>query len=71
MKKKYWMKVTPDDYQFPLLIADSAQELAALTGASINTITSTASHLKHGRQKHGSYVSTEIEVTPEEMETMT
>lgn len=33
-----WMKVTPDKYEFPLLIADSAQELAELMGLKVDTI---------------------------------
>lgn len=37
---KLYMKVTKDEYQLPLAVADSAQELAAMVGASTNTVQS-------------------------------
>ena len=57
---KLWMQITPDKYQLPVQIADSAEELADLTGASLNVIRSTASKLIHGKQKNGSYISVVI-----------
>ena len=33
-----WIKVTDDAYELPVLIADSASELAELAGVSPNTI---------------------------------
>ena len=44
-----WLKVTMDKYELPIAVADSAKELAAITGASINTIKS--SHCRYA--KHG------------------
>lgn len=55
-----WMKVTKDKYQIPLILADSAPELARQCGATINTIRSSASHYKSGRIKYPSYISVDI-----------
>ena len=55
MKKKskeviVWMKVTNDKYELPVLVADSAPELAKMLGCSPNNIYSSLSHAKHRRQ---------------------
>lgn len=55
-----WMKVTADDLQLPLAVADTAQELADLCGTTSNNITSTVSHWKAGRIKNPSYVCVEV-----------
>ena len=50
-KEQYvWMKVTNDKYELPVLVADSAPELAKMLGCSPNNIYSSLSHAKHGRQ---------------------
>lgn len=38
MQNCIWLKVTPDKYEFPLLIADTAQELANRMGISADTV---------------------------------
>ena len=45
------MKVSKDKYELPLAVADSASELASILGCSANTIYSSISHAKDGRQK--------------------
>jgi hypothetical protein len=45
-----WMKVTNDKYELPVLVADSAPELAKMLGCSPNNIYSSLSHAKHRRQ---------------------
>jgi hypothetical protein len=45
-----WMKVTNDKYELPVLVADSAPELAKMLGCSPNNICSSLSHAKHRRQ---------------------
>lgn len=45
------MMVTKDEYELPLVIADTAKELAAKTGYSENNIRSTISHYESGRHK--------------------
>ena len=50
-KEQYvWMKVTNDKYELPVLVADSAPELAKMLGCRPNNIYSSLSHAKHGRQ---------------------
>lgn len=50
-KEQYvWMKVTNDKYELPVLVADSAPELAKMLGCSPNNIYSSLSHAKHRRQ---------------------
>jgi ribosomal protein L7Ae-like RNA K-turn-binding protein len=39
MQKKYlWLAVTPDEYELPLIVADSAAELGRKCGISKSTI---------------------------------
>lgn len=37
-QKYLWLAVTPDKYELPLAVADSARELARMFGLSHNTI---------------------------------
>ena len=41
---KVYMKVTKDEYELPLAIADSLKELSLLTGTKISVIKSSISH---------------------------
>jgi len=49
-----WMKVTDDKYELPVLIADSAEELASSVGVSPNTIYSAICHAEQ-RKRHSIY----------------
>lgn len=60
MKRFVYMKVTPDKYELPIAIADTAQELARITGSSVNTIYSAISNYRAGRTKRSVYVQVEI-----------
>lgn len=55
-----WMKVTRDKYQLPLILADSAVELARLCDTTPNSIVSTVSHYNKGRIDFPSYVCVRI-----------
>ena len=57
---KIYMKVTRDRFEFPVAIADSAAELARITGANVNTIRSSICHQKQGRNKNSVYREVEI-----------
>lgn len=46
-----WLKVTHDEYEFPLCWADSAAELARKLGTSPQAVMSAVCHEKHGRFK--------------------
>ena len=56
-----WMKVTDDKYEFPVIIADTAVELAEKVGKSVNTIYSSVSHTKNGRCNKSIYRKVVIE----------
>lgn len=45
-----WLMVTKDKYELPILVADSAVELAGMLGCTPNNIYSSVSHAKHRRQ---------------------
>ena len=55
-----WMKVTADEYEFPLMIADSQKELAMMCGINRSSI---AHAISKARDKghRCSYVRVEIE----------
>lgn len=57
---KVWMKVTDDELQLPLAIADTVKELAIICGISETYIRVSDFHHRHGRQK-GCYISVEID----------
>lgn len=52
-----WLKVSNDEYELPLAVADSAVELAELVGTTATTIYSSMSHVKHqdGQNYRGKY----------------
>lgn len=55
-----WMKVTPDEYEFPLQIADTQKELAMTCGIQRHTISSAMYKAKKKGHKC-CYVRVEIE----------
>lgn len=60
-KKTIWLRVTADDIELPLAVADSAAELARMCGCSQNNIYSTISQKNLGKIKHGQFKRVEIE----------
>lgn len=46
--KKLYMYVTKDEYELPLVIADSAEELAQMLGTTKNTVLSSIAHKRQG-----------------------
>ena len=54
--KCIWMEVTPDEYEFPVRMADSAEELARICGVSYYTIVSSVSRLESGQRSRSRYV---------------
>lgn len=55
-----YMKVTQDEYELPLAIASTVQELADICGTSANNIRSTMSRHKSGKFKKTKYVKVEV-----------
>ena len=58
--RNLYMMVTDDELELPLVVADSAQELADIIGRNANTIYSGISHEQHGRIKRSIYKKVEI-----------
>lgn len=67
MKKKLYMKVTLDKYELPLIICDSARELAAATGTSADVIYSCISHYKKDK-RNTSYRMVVVNMDRKELE---
>jgi len=44
-----WLAVTPDQYELPLAVADTAVELSRILGITINSFYSMYSHHRSGR----------------------
>ncbi|MEE3409602.1 MAG: hypothetical protein VZQ95_09430 [Erysipelotrichaceae bacterium] len=49
--RNVWLKVTPDRYEFPVALADTAAELAQICGVTEGSILSSVSKAKHGIRK--------------------
>ena len=61
LKKYLYMAVTPDDYQLPLAVADSVQQLAWMVGVTANSIYSAISHAEAMNWKKRRYVRIRID----------
>lgn len=62
MQKKYlYMAVTPDEYQLPLAVADSVQQLAWMVGVTSNSIYSAISHGESRNWKKRRYVRIRVD----------
>ena len=59
-KVKVWMKITKDDLELPVIVADTAAELARICGTTRNAVMSSASHAKNNGIK-SSYISVEVD----------
>lgn len=55
------MMVTNDKYELPLIVTESARELANFAGVGICTIHSSVYHAKTRNQKFSRYVRVELE----------
>jgi hypothetical protein len=63
---KIWMKVTSDDLELPVAVADSAEELAEMLGISRATIYASISRWKSGERSECPYRVVEIDAEPKE-----
>ena len=58
--KNIWMKITNDEYELPLAVADTAQELADIVGTTKNCIVSTISKFNKGKLKRTHYICVKV-----------
>lgn len=56
-----WIKVTNDEYELPLAVADSAEKLARLVGVKAATIYSAAWQQRKGIHQRSIYQCVEVE----------
>ena len=63
--KDLWLKVTSDEYELPVAVADTAAKLAELCDTTEGTIYSSMSHMKHGQWSP--YRKVRIEIDEEVM----
>lgn len=61
MKKTLYMKVTNDEYELPVAVADSQRELARMLGISNTVISHAIGMVKHGVLKNSTYKIVEID----------
>jgi len=63
---KIWMLVTTDKFEFPVVMAKSATELARLCGVDRNSILAQVNRVKLGKRKRSRYVCVEIDEDEED-----
>lgn len=60
-KNKLYMKVTNDEYELPLAVAESISELAKMTGATKASLFSIFSRQRRGKKYSYSYREVDID----------
>lgn len=55
-----WMKVTADEYELPVCVADTARELAEMTGVTIGTVVAGATRARKGIYARSRYVVVDV-----------
>lgn len=61
MIKYLWLAVTPDEYEFPILIEDTAQKLAKKLNVTTSTIICSVTRNQSGRNSGRKIVKVEFE----------
>lgn len=57
MKTKYlWLAVETDEYELPIAVADTAEELGRLFGVKANSIINCVSRGRNGRENGYKYI---------------
>ena len=54
-RKCFYIKVTQDEYELPIYVAESAREMASYDNTSTNTIYSSICHYERGYTKSSPY----------------
>ena len=58
--KVIWMKITKDEYELPVAVADTAAELARMLNVSVDTIYSATSR-RRNRGDKTAFIKVEVE----------
>ncbi|MBQ7067155.1 MAG: hypothetical protein IJN92_10090 [Lachnospiraceae bacterium] len=56
-----YMEVTQDEYELPVAVADTVEELAKMRGTTIGSILSTISKYKCGKRKKIKYLRVDLD----------
>lgn len=56
MCKYLWLQVTPDKYELPVAVADTAEQLAKVAGVQISTVVKCVRLVELGINKRSIYV---------------
>lgn len=57
---KLYMEITTDEYELPLIVADSVKELALKCDRTPNTIHKYFNHVKNGKIKRPRFIKVEV-----------
>lgn len=61
MSNKLYLAVTPDEYELPLFVADSAVELAKMFSTTANVVSSCISHNSSGKKAGVKFIRIVVE----------
>ena len=61
MNNELWMLVTSDQYELPLMIADTVRELSQKSGISVSAIRSGANRYRDGKMHRSQYHRVSLE----------
>lgn len=61
MKNVVWMKVTNDELELPIFVAETSTELAKICGVSPNSVIEAACRTRHGNYSSGRYYKVKID----------
>ena len=64
--RKLYLLVSDDKYRLPLIVADSAKELARLAGTTISTVYTALWRCQHGERINSRYEVVEIDEVGDE-----
>lgn len=59
---RLYLEISQDEYELPIIVCDSASELARRTGLSENNVYSQISKGRKGKYQHPRFISIEVSV---------
>ena len=56
-----WMQITHDEFELPVAVANTAQELADIVGTTKNNVQSATAHVRRGRNKWSRFIRVQVD----------
>lgn len=56
-----YLRVTDDEFEFPIAVAESQAELARMLGVTLNTVNCAYHFVRRGKYKNSSYKVVEVD----------